>query len=714
MMTVAPEKCRMPKIHPLAHLFAPKSIALVGVTEKSPFSIFTMRTLEAYRYPGPVYLVNKRGGTVFGRSAVTSVREIGQPIDLAYVMVPLAAVNETLEEVAAAGVRNVMVLTSGFAEAGDAGRQAQDRLVMVARERGLNLLGPNTLGFHHVRGRTAVSPIPPNLPLLEGDLAIVTQSGASASDLHQFAFQENIGLSYLVHTGNEALIDLSDVVDYLVDDPDTRAIAIFAETVRQPDLFARAARKAAEGGKPIVMLKIGASELSAKVAAAHTGSLVGDDRVFDAVCRKLGVVRVRSIEDLISTAGLLGRIKPMRRPGIGIVSISGGACTLIADQSERIGLPLPVFADKTKEALRSLLPSYASTLNPLDVTGGVLSNPAVFEQIVNCVAEDPNVGLIGVIFDVPNSRDEVNPALQAIGRALAGKEVNGVLMTVTVKVLNEISRKVLAELNGPHVLSGVDHGARALACAAWWSGRMRELRDEWTRSEAAVAPAAGPHPHTEHQVLTYLAGRGVPVIPQTLARSREQAVAAAGRIGGPVVLKIASQDIPHKTEAGGVKLGLEGPEEVGAAYETILASVRRYNPAARIDGVLVSPLRTGQLELFVGTMRDPSWGPVILAGLGGTWVEILKDTALRLLPISHQDALEMLTTLRATRLLQGYRGMPAVDLDAAARVLVKIGEAALALGPQLQALEINPLAANAASLEALDALVVWNHPLAIQ
>jgi acyl-CoA synthetase (NDP forming) len=698
----------MSHVAQLASLFGPKSIALIGVTEKSPFSALTLRTLETYRYQGPIYLVNKRGGTVFGRSAVTSLEEVGKPVDLAYVMVPFAAVEQTVEEVAAAGVRNVMVLTSGFAEVGDAGKQAQERLVALARTHQLNLLGPNTLGFHDFRGRSAVSPIPVNTPPLEGDLAIVTQSGASASDLYQFAYQENIGLSYLVHTGNEAVIDLSGVVDYLVDDPGTRAIAIFAETIRRPELFARVARKAAESGKPIVILKIGASELSARVAAAHTGSLVGDDRVFDAVCSKLGVVRVRSIEDLIYTAGLLGRIKPMAKPGVGIVSISGGACTLVADQSERAGLPLPAFAEQTQQELRALLPAYASTLNPLDVTGGVLTTPEVFEKLVQCVARDPNVGLTGVIFDVPNHREYISPVLPYIGRALADPQVNGLLLTVTVKALTDASRSVLSDLGKPFVLPGVDHGTRALACAAWWNQRMRELEEEWAQPLPAVAVSAGAHPQSEHETLAYLSGRGVPVVPQHLARSREEAIAAATRIGTAVALKIASRDIPHKTEAGGVKLSVEGSDAVGAAYEAILASVSRYKPEARIDGVSVSPMRKGQLELFVGTLRDPTWGPVILAGLGGIWVEVLKDTGLRLLPVRHSEAVDMLKGLRANGLLRGYRGMPAVDLDAAAAVIVKIGEAALALGPQLESLEINPLAANGATLESLDALAVWS------
>jgi acyl-CoA synthetase (NDP forming) len=695
--------------HPLASLFAPQSIVLIGVTERSPFSASIMRTLGVYNYNGPLYLLNKRGGTVFGRAAITSLKDIPGSADVAYIMVPASTVNETLEEVASAGIRNAIVLTSGFAEAGAEGKAAQDQLVATARRHGMNLLGPNSLGFHHVRGRTVVSAVPANAPILDGGLAIVTQSGASAGDLAYFAHQENIGVSYLVHTGNEACIDLANVVDYLVADPDTKSIALFAETVRQPVLFEQAARRAVAAGKPIVILKIGASELSAQVAAAHTGSLVGDDRVFDALCHKLGIVRVKSIEDLIYTAGLLGRAKPMSKPGIGIVSISGGACTLIADQSERIGLPLPAFAPQTQQALRAVLPAYASSLNPLDVTGGVLGNPQVFESIVDIVSQDPNVGLTGVVFDVPHQAGYVNPALPAIARSFAKPTVNGVLMTVTVKALGEASREVIAALGAPYVLAGIDHGARALSNAAWWNRRVAQLRASSVDPRQAIAPATAVRPRSERETLQYLKDRGVPVIPQTLAKSRVEAIAAAKSLGGPAVLKIASADIPHKTEAGGVRLGLATAQEVGDAYDSILDSVRRYEPTARIEGVLISPLRDKQLELFVGTLRDPSWGPVIIAGLGGIWVEVLKDTVLRLLPITHLEAKEMLQSLRAASLLQGYRGLPGVDLDAAAEVIVKIGAAAIALGPELAALEVNPLGGNGSRLEALDALAVWSN-----
>jgi succinyl-CoA synthetase beta subunit len=284
--------------------------------------------------------------------------------------------------------------------------------------------------------------------------------------------------------------------------------------------------------------------------------------------------------------------------------------------------------------------------------------------------------------------------------------VNGLLLALTAKGFADYSRTAIKTMGDPLALAGVDHGTRALAQALWWNRRIQAMKDE-AASAAPPVEVQISRPRSERETLQYLRTRGVPAIPQHLANSRDEAVSAAKASGGAVALKIASPDIAHKTEAGGVLLGLQGVEQIGAAYEQILANVRKHHPEADIDGVLVSPMREKRLELFVGTMRDPSWGPVILVGLGGIYVEVLKDTVLRPLPITRSDAIEMLQSLRAAALLKGYRGAPRVDLESAAGVIVKIGDAALALGPQLVSLEINPLSCSGETIEALDALAVW-------
>jgi acyl-CoA synthetase (NDP forming) len=683
----------------LADLFAPRGIVLVGATDKSFWSQLIYSNFRPAGYGGQVFLVNKRGTTAHGQAAFASCRDLPAVPDLAYIYVPIEGVEDALEDAAGAGVKAAIILTSGFAEAGEEGAGLQDKLLAAGRRHGVVIFGPNSLGFLNLAENIPVSPMRVMQPVLPPSVGLVSQSGATAIDLYDFAQQENIGLSFIAATGNEAEVDISTVVSYLVEQPHTKAIAVFAETIRDPARFIEAAARARAARKPIVILKVGKSALSAQVAQAHTGSLVGDDRAFDAACKRHGVVRVTSCEDLILTAGLLAAVGPLKRPGIGITSISGGACTLIADRAEEAGVLLPALAPETVTALREVMPGYGSTLNPLDMTGAAVRDASLFRTTLTAIARDPQIGLVGVCMTPPNGERQSSPAgLTEIGNGAREVDVPVVVISTHLKNLNDYSRQSIAEHRLPFVIGGLDHAVRAFGHAAWWSAQLS--REAVAPYEAAPSSA---HPVTERETLDYLAGFGVPVIPARLVTNADEAAAAA--FDGPVVLKIASPDIAHKTEVGGVRLNVTS--DVAGAFEEMMRNVRAKAPDARLDGVIVSPMRTQGIELFVGITWDAAWGPVIALGLGGIWVEALADTALALLPVKRDEVVEMLQGLRASRVLHGFRGALAVDLDAVAGVIVKIGEAALALGPALAALEINPLLVNGADVEALDALTVW-------
>jgi acyl-CoA synthetase (NDP forming) len=713
--------------HPLAKLFNPRSIAIVGASERSTWTIVMRQCSEGYGFDGRTFAVNRSGAAVFGWPGFTSCAAIGEPVDAAYICVPLEGVMAALEDVAQAGIRAAVVLTSGYGETGTAGAQRQSELAARATALGVRMLGPNCLGFANVATRTAITAIPPRGALLPGGgLSFVCQSGATAAELLEFAQQQGIGVSFFAATGNEAQITLADVVDYLIDDANTRAIMLVAESIRHTGRFAAAARRALLAGKAVVVLKVGSSELAASVAKAHTGSMVGDDRVFAAACRQLSIIRVASLEELVMTASLLAHTGPLRAGGVGVASISGGACTMIGDQAEAAGVPLPSFAPATVQRLRAVLPEYAATFNPLDVTGAYVRDPAILEQSLAIIGDDPGIALRYCVMNLPwiAGRTTPTPAmLAAVGAGLRAGTGPGLLVAQTIKPVSDVSRTIMREHGIPGVISGLDHATRAAGSAVWWSEKYRRATGAAAtatanaragatdRPAAHTAPAAQlPRPNAagERELLNYLADFGVPVIPATLARSAEEAVAQARAVGGRVALKIASPDIAHKTEVGGVQLRLDGDVAVAEAWRTIDASVRRAAPEARIDGVLVSPMREHGIELFIGTARDPDWGVVIVLGLGGIWVEALQDSALRLLPVSKADVIEMLHSLRAVKILRGYRGSPAADLDAIAEVVVRIGQAALALGPSLAALEVNPLLVDGAQVEALDALVTWN------
>lgn len=693
--------------HPLSKLFRPRSIVLVGATEKSAWTGFIMQNLRDFVFGGYVCAVNRNGVDVMGVKGYRSCRDIGRDIDVAFIFVPQPAVIEALEDAAAAGIRNAAILTSGYAETGEQGAALQQQLLDKARELQMNIWGPNSLGYNNVSARAPVSSVPAVLPLLPPRIAIVSQSGATASELNEFAHSQNIGTSFVAATGNEAQLSLADVVDYLVDDPDTRAIAVFAESIRNPAMFAAAAARCRERNKPIVMLKIGRSELAGEVAKAHTGSLAGNDKVFDAVCARLGVIRVNSVEDLIVTAGLLAATGPLPAPGLAFISISGGACTLVADGAEAAGTSVPAFPKETTDLLKTLIADFASSMNPLDVTGAAVRDPSLLERLIPVAAAAPGIGIVGVNMGIPTVEGAVAlPAgLAAIGRAVKSIDKPALLVLTTVKTLTDVTRRFIAEHQLPHVVCGIDPMLRAVAKAAWWSQRLTSpLKPLQLPNVATSRTGAVPSLANERAVLDFLANHGVPVIPAQVIRSRPEAQSL--RLDGPLVLKVLSPDITHKTEVGGVRLNVAA-SDVAAALDELLTTVRSHRPDAHIEGVIASPMRQGGVELLVGVRNDPTWGPTITIGFGGVLVELLADVAIATLPVDRADVLDMLSRLRGRKLLQGFRNSAATDLDRLADVIVNIGNAALALGPALDSLEVNPLLVRGNEIEALDGLVVW-------
>jgi acetate---CoA ligase (ADP-forming) len=717
----------------LTSLFRPRSVALVGASDKSTFSVLAYRNLVEFGFGERTYLVNRRGAETHGQPTVTSCARIGEPVDLAYLMVPQAGMLEALDDAAAAGIRNACVLSAGYAEAGEAGRAAQAELVRHAAGLGMVLLGPNHLGFANFTDGVPVCSIP-ELPRVPGPVALLSQSGASSSAMLDFARMVDVGLSYLVTLGNEAMITAGHVLDFLVDDPGTKAVAVFMETVRDPETFRRAARRAAGAGKAIVVLKAGSSVLSARTAAAHTGALVGDDRVIDAVFADLGVIRVDSIEDMLITAGAAAALGRLERPGIGIVSISGGACDIVADRAEDLGGALPELAPATRDALAEIMPAYGTVQNPLDVTGAAVIDPTIFTRAVEIMSGDPSVGVVGIVNSLPWI-DTGQPYMgqmfvDAIGagmRAASGPTayINQVMQPVT-----GYTRATMEHGGVPYVIPGLRQAVVALSNVAWWSEAIRvsgglgpaAAGGQGSRvvpPGASRAPDAVPAPEpvpvpppgqrrgkwSEHAARTLLSNAGIPVVPARLAGSADEAVKAAADLSGPLAVKLASADVLHKSDIGGVRLDVPPDEDaVRAAYQAVIAAA----PAgARVDGVLISPMRRGGTELLVGVVPDPQWGPVLAVAIGGLFVEVLQDSALAPLPVTPGQAGRLLDRLRGRAVLDGARGAPPADRAALTAVIARIGDLALALADDLQSLEVNPLLAAGARIEALDAVVTW-------
>lgn len=717
----------------LAEFFAPRSIAVVGASDTSGWARFVLAAAAATGFSGPLIPVHPRHERVFGRPAVASLRDLAEPVDLAFIMAPAQAVESVLEDAGAAGVRGAVVLASGYREVGGDGSALQGRLRDVAVRHGITLLGPNCLGFLNTRERAGPFALTVPLPLLAGPVGIAMQSGALASVVLAFARARAIGVSTLTTLGNEAMITAADVLDYLIEDDQTKVICLFLEQIGDAGRFARAAAAADRAGKPIVVLKAGSSEAGSEAALAHTGSVAGDDAVVGAALRQLNVIRVRSIEELLCTGGLLGYCRPPRGRRMGVLTSSGGACDLIADRAAGEGLELPPFAAQTAAAIAAHLPAFATARNPLDATGYFLANRrtsplTTVDHALDAAVDDP--GLDFVLFSglaLPDARpaDDAAAALLEdrvawLGQRMASAPIPVIAVGSTCVDVTAFGRDLLGR-NGIHVVGGIDHGVQAIANAIRWTeGRNRLHQVPSAGSPRGAAPlcdiavanhgsnatqssASAGRVWDESRARGLLAGFGVPVVPAELARSADGAVAAARRLGFPVALRVSSALIAHKSDIGGVALGLSSAAQVRAGYRRVRAA--GLASATHIDGIMVSRMRTGGIELLAGVTVDPVFGPVLAVGLGGVWVEVLSDVSLRVLPAGPAEVAAMLGELRAAPLLRGARGTQPADLRAAAAVISKLGEAALSLGSSLRSLEVNPLWVRGDQIEALDVLI---------
>jgi acyl-CoA synthetase (NDP forming) len=688
-------------------LLRPRSLAVLGASDRSRWSQAVFANLEAAGFTGVVHAVNPRGGLAHGRPAATSCAALGTAVDLGVLLVPGQATADALRDLAAAGARHAAILSSGFAETGEAGAAAQRDLATLARELGVRLLGPNSLGFINFVDGAHVWTTPVRTPSRREGVAIVSQSGATAYFLSTLAAQQDVGLAYVVATGNEADLDLAAFGHALLEDSHVHALALFMETVRDPAGFVAIAQAAMRARKPVVVLKVGASEVTAKAALAHTGALVGDDRVFDGACRQYGVIRTRSIEELLATADIAGRTGVLREGGLGIVSNSGGVCEIAADTAEARGITLPPLTEQAAAALRETIPGFATPHNPLDLTGAI--TPEQCGRVIDIVTAEPGLAaLLCPYYEVPTIPEDVNERLSdlhaALARGLNAAPVPGFVVSYTATHQAPLSRRIVAEVELPYLACGLDRAVSGIAGTMAWSARLRSASDA---TPSALNPITD-RPRSEHAVLRCLAEAGVPVVPMALAINEDAAVAAARCIVGRMVVKIASPDIAHKTDIGAVVLNVEGEPALRGAVRSVRDAAARHAPNATIEGVLVAPMRPRGLELIVGISRDPQWGPVMALGLGGVWVEAMGDVALRLLPLDAAEVKRALAGLRGAALLRGSRGVPPADLDAVAQAVTRIGQAAHAFGPKLATLEVNPLWVHGDRVEALDALCIWD------
>ena len=669
----------------------PRGVAVVGASDDTAkFGGRVMHYLLKHGYAGRIAPVNPRRAEIMGLPVYTEIREAPRPIDLALLAVPPAALADAIEGCAAVGVGCCIVMTTGFAELGEEGRREQDRLVALARAGGMRLFGPNCMGFVNTHAKLAMtsSLVLDVDEVARGRIGLVSQSGALMVSMFSRAHDAGIGFSACVSLGNQADLEICDLLEYMIADPATGAICLYVEGFVDGPRFLALAEACRAAGKPLLMLKAGRSDAGARAAQSHTASLAGSYTVLEAACRELGVLLIDDPDGLVEAADAILRWPTPGCDGIGLVSPSGGGAAIGFDRLADRGLHPAVLSSATRAALaESMLEAGAD--NPIDL--GARREPdslSAAAAATAALAADPAVG---VLFPVMTTTPAYAATTEAIGRAAleSGKPT---VVVVTPGAAADGPRGALRDLGVPYY-DRLDDGLRVIE-ALIAHGRQHRA----PRFDPPQRPAP-PHPGTaipegrltEPQAKILLAAHGIPVTEEQLADSPESAVVAAGSIGYPVALKAVCRGLAHKSDVGAVKLDLDDADAVRAAWGAIQAAIADALPDADLEGCLVQEMRAERIELLVGARHDPTFGPVVVVGAGGTLVELHGDVEVALAPVSIAAARAMLARLSIRPLLEGWRGDAGADLDAAAVVIERLSWLAHDLGERLIGLEINPL-----------------------
>ena len=663
-------------------LFRPPSIAIVGASERARWPTQIYRNLRNFGFPGNVYPVNPRVGEVWGTTCYPDLAALPEPPAHAFVIVPAPAVQSVLETGVSAGLKSATVYAAQIGEGSDPEIVARGAALKALIDRsGLVMCGPNCMGLNALREKNFGYPNTDLCALTPGSVAFVTQSGGTVQYIATIGAHRGINFNYLISSGNELSVDLADYLNYFADDDSTRVIALFIEGIRRPQAFMAAAAKALAAGKPIVAIKTGKSQKARDSAQSHTGAIAGDYGAFTAMCERYGIVTCRSLDEMIEMLLVFqaGRLPKGNR--VGWMTTSGGTVDLLFDYlDETNAVATPEFSDGTKNKLRSLLVQKELALkNPLDAGNPI--NDAHDAALGAVIAADPNVDMLALGISPPSGSRARDPAVTRSVLESTDKPVVGFIRMAiltdqaTVKFQNEV---------GFPFLQGLPSVINALGALAFYSARKGR--------DIPVLPAPQGKADTLHgaALQAALVRHGLTPPRSALANSPEEAALAAERIGFPVALKIVSRGISHKTEVGGVRLNLGSGDEVVRAAAMLAASVARAAPGARVEAFLVQEMVDG-IEMIVGARTDPLYGPMLAVGAGGILVELVKDVAFRLLPVTAQDVHGMLAELKVSKLLAGFRGRPAADVDALVTAVCGLSDFYLDHRHLLSDLEINPL-----------------------
>ena len=639
----------------LDHLFRPRSVAILGASDDpTRISGRPVRYLIEGGFAGPIYPVNPNRQTVQGLKAYPSLSDVPTVPDVALLAVPAGLTEAAVKECIAKGVRGAVIFSAGYAESGEEGLGIQQRIADMAREGNLRLLGPNCLGVFNPQigffGTFTQSLDRGEMPK-PGPLGIISQSGAYGSHIAYLARRRGIGINYWITTGNEADVDVSEALEWMAGQPDVKVIMAYVEGVRDGARFRAALELARQNRKPIVMMKVGRSEVGAKAASSHTASLAGSDAIYDALFKQYGVHRAATTEEQIDVAYACARGIFPTGNRLGVVTLSGGAGVLISDSAEKHGLdvaPMPAGAQKK---LKELLP-FASVENPVDTTAQALNDMSLLARNMEVILEDGGYdAILGFFSTVPNTRTLSGPLKQAIADGCSRFPDRLIAMAMIGD--DDVVRSY--EDSGFLVFEDCDRAVLALAALTRFARGFDAVE---ATPDVAAAELIGEAALSEFAAKALLGKAGIPFLDERLVKAAEEAATAADSIGYPVVMKIVSPDIEHKTEIGGVLVGLADRNAVTEGFATLMARAAQHRPDAAIEGILVAPMAKKGVETIIGVSRDPVFGPAVMFGLGGVHVEVLKDVTFRLAPFARAEAMRMINEIRVGRSYPASAALP--------------------------------------------------------
>jgi len=702
----------------LGAMLRPRSVAIAWASaDVTKLSGLALKYLLDFGFKGEIFPINAKYDDIQGLKCYSSIKDVPQDIDCALLIMRAGDTPSVLRECIEKGVKAAVVPVIGFREIGGKGKEVENEIAQMCRASGLKICGPNTNGLLNLVDGVALGYSPAMERVAKGRLGFVTQSGALVSGLVPRFADNGIGLSHFIAAGNQVNVDLYDYVKYLIDDHNTDVIAMYVEGIADADKFLDVAEAALNVRKPLVVMKIGRTELAAKTALSHTASLVGSDKVFDSICRQKGIIRVDDFDELVSVCGAFLKCKLPSGNRVGVLSTSGAATGIIADAAVGTDLRFPQLSKTTRQEASKILPGWPASgemTNLWDIAAALPGRMGdLSEPTIKLFAQDTNLDSILVIFSGVEKASAIAVSSAVVDTS---KVVDKPFILLHVRgSLRDFEEEIFGGSNIPVTYSASNAVKAIQALIKYNESLKRRQAHEELGSEISVNVeeiksrlSSAPKTLTEHESKRLLSLYGIPVTREAIAQSPEEAVRIANQIGYPVALKVVSPQITHKTDVGAIRLDVSSNAELVTAYHEVIANSRRYDPEADIDGVLVQEMLKGAREVIIGISRDPQFGPSIVFGLGGVAVEVLEDICLRVTPITATDAHEMIREVKASRMLEAFRGRPEADTIGIVDTLLRVSKLAKDLEEAVVAIDINPLMVfdKGEGVKVADALVV--------